>query len=84
MQLLLESVGISGVCFPVTQISRILAMKSPSPVPLFSSRISWWGEVYNSWSCIALLGKDSPLLQPEDFGVFSVCQNFRALGDELC
>lgn len=64
MQLLLESVGISGVCFPVTWISRILAMRSPSPVALFSPRISWCGEVYNCQSCTALW-KDSPLLQPE-------------------
>lgn len=35
-------------------------MKSPTAVPLFSSRVSWWGEVYHSWSCIALFGMTYP------------------------
>jgi len=83
-QLLLESVGISGVCFPVSQFSRILVMKSQSPVAIFSSRIYWWGEGYNCLSCIALFGKAFSYYSQKSFGAFSVCQNFRALGDECC
>lgn len=64
-QLLLESVRISGVCFPFTQIkNRTLAMTLPSPEALFSSVISWRGEVSNRWCCCSVW-KQPPLLQPE-------------------
>lgn len=61
-QLLAESVGISGVCFPVTQISRIVAMKSVQWLFLVPGYL---GGVRSVTAGLALLClKDSPLPQP--------------------
>lgn len=61
-QLLAESVGMSGVCFPVTQISRIVAMKSVRWLFLVPGYL---GRVRSVTAGLALLClKDSPLPQP--------------------
>lgn len=77
-QLLLESVGISGVCSPVPVIRSVLAMGPPSLVALVISRTSQWGVVCNCWACTALLAKTLPCCRQQSTGAFSVCQNFRA------